>query len=258
MLQKNLIYLTIIISTLFSCQERKNDAAITKEFCGELLKAIDAAVTSVELAVKRGGERKVDLEVLNNSKRIAGWKKPYLKNESPENLIQYADSLLGYCKRMKIDDAAIKEIINNKARFNQKKDTMNHYQLLYWTLKAEANLQYVNVGKLGADLIRCYLGCQVPSEISASQIQLGDSIYLTFKLGDDKLSEIKYNLDSLFLENQVTRVKTKLKAVKIGPQYILHTKPKERGKFHIFGSIRTNLPEGFCRNVRIANEFTVN
>ncbi|WP_191906929.1 hypothetical protein [Adhaeribacter soli] len=255
---KNIILLIVISLLILSCNERRKDSdlALIGEFCSKLLWDLDGTTASIENAVVKGGNRKTDVPVLNDAKLMKGWRNNYLKEGNKEALLVYSDSIIKHLSILE-NKQVLNDLIKAKNDFTSNSDSLFHLKLFFWTLKAETVLQANNASKVGADEFRCYLGGLLPSEISSHQISLGDSIYLTFKLSDYAFSDVKFNLDSLYIENQDLKTRIRLKPVKVGPNIILHTIPKQRGNYLIHGKIHTNLPKEFRQFVMISKECKV-
>ncbi len=250
---KKLLLFFVCLVFLFSCQEKKNGADITKYVCSELLYTFELKTAEFRRTVEFLGNTVPLRYSLQELDRMEAWRTKYLKNKNKANLLAYSDSIFTRYLPFNSDSEVAWQLSNVRNVVSQSNDTLDHLNLFFWTLKAEEGLRDVYISKTGA-YERSF---KVPLYINSVKNRLGDTIYAAFMFSESDKYSWKIGFDSLYVINKNTKETHPRAIIKAGPYFLIQIVPKERGEFLIKGEVEVLKFKGYTWHFPFEKYFKV-
>ena len=259
---KKLLLISGVLLTLISCQNNDDKDSITKFVVLETQNTLSNLTSYIYKAVKKEGNRSSDLRVLAYSQKLESLRNSVVKEHNRESLLAYSDTVSNsYIQIFDEGGQISKQLIRNKQLVLNSTDTLNHLDLFFWTLKAEEAIQTELATKVGSTtdyFMPLWVGKKIELFLNGENFKVGDTVYATFQVSNDKINTLKFNFDSLAVKHTILKQQIPRTIIKSGPNFIIQTVPNQSGKFSIEGKIKVVDYSGREWNHYLTEAFNVN
>lgn len=237
---------------LFSCQRKENNRLAMlalQTACKDQWAELEYINAHIEREVYLLGERRLDLRVLTQSKRIANWKKSAIPKLSASGLKQYADSLIFWNKfegktlLYGLNDPThsfLSDIQSSRTevptKLNTQADSLHYYELLYLLMRKESELQ----SQLAARLLNEGLNFSSASKL---KYKINDTVRIITKFRYYEVADLYYRVKSLEITHQSKPTNIVPSVEIIGKYVLLKFKAQQKGTYLVKGTITGTYPE---------------